>query len=77
MFEKWKIKRDARRKRKEDQREIKEWLWQHYHYVSFCLQDVEFMDYYLPMNLSACGNELSLYEATEKSFHEEVCAVFR
>ena len=77
MFEKWKIKREARRKRKEDQREIREWLRQHYHYVSFCLQDVEFMDYAIPFNLTVCGNELSLYEATGKSFHEEVCIVFR
>ena len=81
MFEQWKEKRqkkrEERRQRKELQKEIREWDAQHYHYVSFCLQDVEFMGYYLPMNLSTCGNELSLYEATEKSFHEEVMIVFR
>lgn len=45
--------------------------------VSFCLQDVEFMDYAIPFNLTTCGNELSLYEADEKSFNEEVCTIFR
>ena len=81
MFAQWKEKRqkkqEERRTRKELQREIREWNAKHYHTVSFCLQDVEFMGYYLPMNLSICENELSLYEATEKSFHEEVIAVFR
>lgn len=81
MFEQWKQKRqkkrEERKQRKERQREIREWNAQHYHYVSFCLQDVEFMDYAIPFHLTACGNELSLYEATEKSFHEEVCTVFQ
>ena len=81
MFEQWKErrqkKREERRERKERRREIIEWNMKHSHYVSFCLQDDEFMGYYLPMNLSTCGNELSLYEATEKSFHEEVITVFR
>ena len=81
MFAQWKEKRqkkrEERKQRKERQREVREWNMKHYHYVSFCLQDVEFMGYYLPMNLSACGNELSLYESTEKSFHDEVIAVFR
>lgn len=81
MFEKWKEKRqkkrEERKERKERQREVREWDSLHSHYVSFCLQDVEFMGYYLPMNLSVCENELSLYEATEKSFHEEVCMIFR
>lgn len=81
MFAQWKQKRqkkkEERKQRKELQREIREWDAQHYHYVSFCLQDVEFMDYDIPFHLTACGNELSLYEATEKSFHEEVCTVFR
>jgi len=75
--EAWKRKREERKKRKADWKEIKEWDMKHYHYVSFCLQDVEFMDYDIPFNLTACGNELSLYESTEKSFHEEVCTVFR
>ena len=81
MFEQWKEKRkkrrEERRERKERRREIIEWNMKYSHYVSFCLQDDEFMGYYLPMNLSSCGNELSLYEATEKSFHEEVLTVFR
>ena len=70
MFENWKQKRKERR-------EAKEKVCQERDEVSFCLQDVEFMDYYLPMNLSACGNELSLYERGEKDFHEEVCVIFR
>ena len=49
----------------------------HYHYVSFCLQDVEFMGYYLPMNLDICENTLSLYEATEKSYNDDVIRIFR
>ena len=81
MFEQWREKRqrkrEERRQRKERRREIIEWNMKYSHYVSFCLQDEEFMGYYLPMNLDACGNELSLYEATEKSFHEEVITVFR
>lgn len=35
------------------------------------------MDYGIPFNLTTCGNELSLYEATEKTFHEEVSVIFR
>ena len=65
---------EKRRKEQEEKsrKEHPEWFE-----VSFCLQDVEFMDYGLPFNLTACGNELSLYEADEKSFHEEVNLIFR
>ena len=81
MFAQWKEKRqknrEERKQRKECQREVQEWNMKHYHYVSFCLQDEEFMGYYLPESLCDCENTLSLYEATEKSFHEEVCTVFR
>ena len=69
------------REKLEERRKAKEAIYREEHpewyEVSFCLQDVEFMGYYLPMNLSACGNELSLYEADEKSFNEEVCMIFR
>ena len=81
MFAHWKEKRqkkrEERKQRKERQREVREWNMKHYHCVSFCLQDEEFMGYYLPESLCDCENTLSLYEATEKSFHEEVCTVFR
>ena len=63
-----------RRKEKEEKarKEHPEWFE-----VSFCLQDVEFMDYDIPFNLTACGNELSLYERDEKTFHGEVGVIFR
>ena len=79
MMFKWLEKRlgeklEKRRKEQEEKarKEHPEWFE-----VSFCLQDVEFMDYGLPFYLTACGNELSLYEADEKSFHEEVNTIFR
>lgn len=81
MFEQWKQKqqkkKEERRQRKERQKEVREWDAKYCHYASFCLRDVEFMDYFIPDNLIACENTMSLYEATEKSFHEEVCVVFR
>ncbi len=66
------LERRYKEKEKKARKKHPEWFE-----VSFCLQDVEFMDYALPFNLTACGNELSLHEATEKSFHKEVCAIFR
>lgn len=77
MFEWIREKREERQRRKaERQKEWEEKLlnWKR---VSFCLQDVEFMDYCLPFHLIACGNELSLYETDEKSYNEEVMQIFR
>ena len=77
MFERYKEKREERKQRKaERQKEWEEKLLNSRR-VSFCLQDVEFMDYALPFHLTACGNELSLYETDEKSYNDEVMQIFR
>lgn len=81
MFEQWREKRQRKKEERKMQKEERQKEWEekllNSRRVSFCLQDVEFMDYALPFHLTACGNELSLYETDEKSYNNEVIEIFR
>ena len=77
MFERIKEKREERKKEKAERQKKWEEKLMNSRRVSFCLQDVEFMDYYIPDNLIACENTLSLYETDEKSYNDEVMQIFR
>ena len=81
MFAQWKEKRQKKREERRQRKAERQKEWEekllNSRRVSFCLQDVEFMDYALPFHLTACGNELSLYETDEKSYNDEVIGIFR